>query len=247
MKEPKSGKQYIFLDESGRPEIIAKSGVNLVTTNQTSKFLVISIVTTSTPIILQEQVLKFKLKCLTSADIIPHITMRDSLEVLHASNDPVIFRDIFFKEIASMSDFKSLILVAEKLKAYEGYLRNPELFYNGMCGELLKRILHTHEYCDIVLSRKDKKLGIQKNLNAEIERLKVEFFNKYGITVNPKLEFYHNPYYSHSALQIADYIGWAVSGVFERSDRKYYDIIKSKISFIQDIFNRVVYTKQNPL
>ncbi len=96
MKEPKSGKQYIFLDESGRPEIIAKSGVNLVTTNQTSKFLVISIVTTSTPIILQEQVLKFKLKCLTSADIIPHITMRDSLEVLHASNDPVIFRDSIF-------------------------------------------------------------------------------------------------------------------------------------------------------
>lgn len=247
MKAPKKGKQYIFLDESGRPEIITKRGVNLVTTNQTSKYLIISIVTTTNPILLQEQVLKFKLNCLTSKEIIPHITMRDSLEVLHASNDPVIFRDYFFKEIASMSDFKSLILVAEKLKAYEGYLRNPDAFYNGMCGELLKRILHTYEYCDIILSKKDKKLEIQKNLNAEIERLRAGFFNKYGITVNPRLEFYHNPYYSHSALQIADYIGWAVSGVFEKADRKYYDIIKTKVSFIQDIFNRVVYTKENPL
>lgn len=247
MKDPIQGKQYIFLDESGRPEIFAKSGINLVTTNQTSKYLVICIVTTTEPILLQEQVLKFKLKCLSSTEISPFITMRDSLEILHASNDPVVFRNHFFNEISTMSGFKSLVLVADKLKAYEGYLRNPEMFYNGMCGELLKRILHTYEYSDIVLSKKDSKLQIQKNLNEEVERLKNSFFTKYGITVNPRLEFYHNPHYSHSALQIADYIAWAVASVFERSDRRYYDIIKSKISIVQDIFNRVMYTKENPL
>jgi hypothetical protein len=64
VKQPSKGKQYIFLDESGKPEIFSKKGLNLVTANQTSKFLIICIVTTTNPIALQKQVLKFKLNCL---------------------------------------------------------------------------------------------------------------------------------------------------------------------------------------
>ena len=139
------------------------------------------------------------------------------------------------------------MLVADKEQAYEGFKRDRESFYNAMCGQLLKRILHTHEECSVIISRKDANLGIQENLNSEIDRLRLEYVEETGIDVLVKFNFEHNPHYSHSALQIADYVAWSVFRVFEDGERKYYEVLRDRISFIQDIFNKKVYTKENPL
>jgi hypothetical protein len=247
MKQLIKGKQYIFLDESGRPETITAKGKNLVAEGVTSKYLVICAVVTQNPLNIQQQVLNVKLSGITSPDFAKNLSIKHSFEVFHASSDTEPIRQYVFNRIADMTDFKALILVAEKLKAYDSFQRDRESFYNAMCGQLLKRVLHTHEECSIVISRKDANLGIQKNLNAEIDRLRLEYFEEHGIEVKTKFNFEHNPHYSHSALQIADYLAFAVFKVFENGERKYFDRVKGKISFIQDIFNKKVYTKENPL
>jgi hypothetical protein len=247
MKQLIKGKQYIFLDESGRPETITIKGKNLVAEGVTSEYLVICAVVTQNPMNIQRQVLNAKLAGLASTDLANHLSIKHSLEVFHASSDTEPIRQYVYRRIADMTDFKALILVAEKLKAYDSFQKNRDSFYNAMCGQLLKRVLHTHEECSIVISRKDSNLGIQKNLNTEIDRLRLEYFEEHGIEVKTRFNFEHNPHYSHSALQIADYLAFSVFKVFENKERKYFELVKGQISFIQDIFNKKVYTKENPL
>lgn len=247
MKKLIERKQYVFLDESGRPEILSAKNEDLVEGGKTSKFLVICAVVTEDPFAIQEQVFTTKLQGIRSESLRKHLSVKRSLEVFHASSDSEPLRSYILEAIKNITGFKGLMLVADKNKVYEGFKRDRENFYNAMCGQLLKRVLHTHVECSIIISRKDSNLGIQKNLNAEIDRLRLEFFEEHGTEVKTKLSFEHNPHYSHSVLQVADYLGWAVFQVFENNERKYFDVIKDKVSFIHDIFNKKVYTKENPL
>jgi hypothetical protein len=69
MKQVITGRQYIFLDESGRPEILSAKGKNLVADGVTSKHLVISAVVTEDPFVLQRQVLEAKLRGIQSNEL----------------------------------------------------------------------------------------------------------------------------------------------------------------------------------
>lgn len=191
--------------------------------------------------------MQIKLDGLRSDEMKGHISIKHSLEVFHASSDTETIRQYVIKNIAAIKDYKAIVLVADKMKAYESFQHDRESFYNAMCGQLLKRILHTHEESYIVISRKDANLGVQKNLNAEIDRLRLEFFEEHGYDVVTKMNFEHNPHYSHSVLQIADYFAWIVFQMFEYNNKMYYELVKERLSFIHDIFNKKIYTKENPL
>ncbi len=53
-------KNFIFLDESGKPEVFSSRGVNLVVKNQASKFLVISAIGTTDQLDIQRKVTAFR-------------------------------------------------------------------------------------------------------------------------------------------------------------------------------------------
>jgi len=57
-------KQWLFVDESGKPEVYSANGINLVEQNQASKFLVLAAVRSGNQLKLQQQVMEFRLSLL---------------------------------------------------------------------------------------------------------------------------------------------------------------------------------------
>jgi hypothetical protein len=120
--------------------------------------------------------------------------------------------------------------------------------YGVMAGQLLKNICHQAQKTEIIFSRKDSKLKLRQELEVEIERIRLDYLNKHKkLDGQFILSYQHNPHYTHSGLQIADYIAHAVFQVFENNNWQWYEMIKNKIGRVQDICNKKYFTRSNPL
>ena len=240
-------KQWLFVDESGKPEVYSAKGADLVTSGKASKYLVLAAVRTNDQLLLQQQVVEFRLSLLKDKSLIGLFSPAYTLDAFHAHIDYPQVRERFLSLIANM-DIKVDVLVVEKALCYEPLKRNPSKMYGVMSGQLIKNICHQTENTEIVFSRKDSKLKLRKELETEVERIRLEYLTNHPkLKPNLSLVYYHNPHYTHGGLQIADYIAYAVFQVFENGNRTLYELVKNRIGKVQDICNQKYFTKSNPL
>ncbi len=240
-------KRYLFIDESGKPEIYSSKGINLVENGLASKYLVLAAVRTDDQLKLQQEVTEFRLSLLKDSSLVSLFSSAYTLDSFHAQVDYSDVRKYFYSYIATL-DIKIDVLVVEKLKCFTPLRQNPSKLYGVMAGQLIKNLTHQSDSTEIIFSRKDSKLKLRQELEAEVERVRIEYIQSHP-KLNPiiKLNYYHNPHYSHGGLQIADYIAYAVYQVYERGVWDWYDIVKNKIGKIQDICNKKYFTRSNPL
>jgi len=144
MKKRTDLKSYIFLDESGKPEVYSRKGTNLVQAGTASKYLVISAVRTSDHLAVQQAVTEFRLELLKDDSLAETFSPAYSLNAFHAQPDYPVVRKLFFEWVRDCPlDFKISVIVAEKLKAYPQLQRDAGRLYATVAGQLLKRFLHT--------------------------------------------------------------------------------------------------------
>ncbi|MDO8572062.1 MAG: DUF3800 domain-containing protein [bacterium] len=243
----KDGTTYIFVDESGKPEIYSARGVNLVEKGQASKFLVLAAVRTDNQLELQQKVTDFKGELLRDPALTKIFSAAYSLDSFHAHHDYPEVRQRFYKFITTLN-VKIDVLVVEKLKCFDALKLNPGKLYGVMAGQLLKNICDQTEVTEIIFSRKDSKLKLRQELEAEVARVRLGYLQKKP-TIDPAftLSYQHNPHYTHGGLQVADYISYAVFQVYERNNATWYEIVKDSIGKIQDICNKKYHTRSNPL
>lgn len=247
MSTPKRPKVYIFLDESGKPEVFSARGTNLVETGAATKYLVLAAIRSDDQLKIQQEVTKFKYELLHDTELTRLFSSAYTLDAFHAHHDYPEVRRRFYGLIAAL-DVKIDVLVVDKLQCFPVLKQNPGKLYGVMAGQLLKTICHQAENTEVIFSRKDSKLKSRQEIEVEVEKARLEYLQK-----NPqldshfKLSYNHNPHYTHAGLQIADYVAYAVFQVFERNDRELYDLIKEKISRIHDICNKKYFTRSNPL
>lgn len=242
----KISKNYIFLDESGKPEVFSSKGENLVEKNQASRFLVIAAVRSDDQLDLQRKITGFRAELLNNAELTKIFSSAYTLDAFHANND---YKEVMLKfyEFIKSLNVKIDVIVVEKLKCYPSIQQNPSKMYGVMAGQLLKNICHQSN-TEIIFSRKDSKLKLQKELEAEVEKVRLAYLEKHpSIEARYNLAYFHNPHYTHGGLQVADYIAHSVFKVFEQGDRTYYNVVAKKIGKIQDICNKKYFTRSNPL
>jgi len=240
-------KSYIFLDESGKPEIYSYKGVNLVEKGVASRYLIIVAVRTENHLALQQAVTGKRLEILNNKNISHRFSPSYSLDVFHAQTDYPEVKAEFYGFIRDkLPELKITVIVAEKLKAYQELQRNSGRLYAVIAGELLKRFLHVTDDVEVIFSRRDSSLKAQERLNLVVDSLRMEFATEHGLEKATKLTYHHSPHYSHGGLQVADYVAHAVFKAFEQGKREWYEIIKGRISYIQDIFNKKSYSQSNP-
>lgn len=240
-------KNYIFLDESGKPEVFSARGVNLVEKNQATKFLVIAAVRTADQLDLQRKITGFRAELLNDTGLTKIFSSAYTLDAFHANRDYPEVKERFYEFIGSL-DIKIDTIVVEKLKCFSPLQQNPGKMYGVMAGQLLKNICHQSNNTEVIFSRKDSKLKLQKELEAEVEKVRLDYLQAHpNLEAKYSLAYFHNPHYTHGGLQIADYIAYAVFKVFEQQDREYYDLIKNKIGKVHDICNKKYFTRSNPL
>lgn len=242
-------KNYIFLDESGKPEVFSAKGKNLVELNQASKYLVISAVRTDDQLAIQRKITAFRSELLNDETLKKVFSSSYTLDSFHAQIDYEEVKQRFYQYIVSIkNELKIDVIVVEKLKCYTPLQQNPGKLYGVMAGQLLKNICHQSSNTEVIFSRKDSKLKLQKELEAEVEKVRLDYIDKHPrLEAKYSLKYHHNPHYTHGALQIADYISFAVYQVFERQNRDYYEIVQESIGKIHDICNKKYFTRSNPL
>ncbi len=238
---------FIFLDESGKPEIYSAKGINLVEAGKATRFLVLAALRCTDQLLIQQQITDFKSVLLKDIKLTKIFSPAYALDSFHAQTDYPEVKERFYSFINSL-DVKIDVLVVEKLKCYETLKRNPGKLYGVMAGQLLKNICHQDEKTEVIFSRKDSKLKLRQELEVEVERMRLEYLVQHpnlkgSLTVN----YQHSPHYKHGGLQVADYIAYAVFQVCENNNRRWYEIVKNKIGKIQDICNKKYFTRSNPL
>ena len=247
MQTQDSKTQFIFLDESGKPEVYSAKGINLVEKGQATKFLVLAAVRANSHLLIQQQVTAFKSILLRDPDLTKIFSSAYALDSFHAQTDYHEVKEKFYRFINTL-EIKIDVLVVEKLKCYESLKRHPGKMYGVMSGQMLKNICHQAMKTEIIFSRKDSKLKLRQELEVEIERIRLGYLNQHkNLDGQFTLSYQHNPHYTHSGLQIADYIAYAIFQVFENNKWQWYEIIKNKIGRIQDICNKKYFTQSNPL
>lgn len=248
MKNQLISKAYIFLDESGKPEVYSRKGTNLVVAGTASKYLVIAAIRAEDHLAIQQAVTKKRLEILNNPVFSSKFSPSYSLDSFHAQTDYPEVKKEFYQWINDCElDFKVAVIVAEKLKAYETLQQDAGRLYATVAGQLLKRFLHVAEDIEVVFSRRDSSLKTKERLNLIVDTLRLDFAAKQKVDHKTQLTYHHNPHYTHGALQIADYVAHAVFKVFERDNREWYEMIKERVGYIQDIFNKKSYSRSNPL
>ncbi|OJI09047.1 hypothetical protein COT69_01435 [candidate division WWE3 bacterium CG09_land_8_20_14_0_10_39_24] len=239
--------QWLFIDESGKPEVYSASGENLVVKNKASKYLVLAAIRSENQLELQQQITEFQLSLLKNKDLMNILSSSYSLDTFHAQTDYPEVREKFYRFIIAL-DVKIDVLVIEKLLCFDPLKRNPGKMYGVMSGQLIKNLCHQAKNTELIFSRKDSKLKLRQELETEVERVRLGYLQSHpNLQTNLKLSYYHNPHYTHGGLQVADYIAYAVYQVCERNNRQWYEVVKDKIGKIQDICNKKYFTRSNPL
>lgn len=239
--------QWIFIDESGKPEVYSAKGVNLIQTGQASKFLILTAVRAEDQLKLQQDVAEFRLSLLKDKNLVKIFSSAYTLDAFHAQTDYPEVKERFYQFILTL-DIKIDVLVVEKIKTYDALKNNPGKMYGVMSGQLLKNLCHQVKKTEIIFSRKDSKLKLRQELETEVERVRLDYLDKHPkLKPNLKLSYFHNPHYTHGGLQVADYIAYAIFQVYENKDRRWYRLVKGKIGKIQDICNKKYFTRSNPL
>ncbi|NTU46756.1 DUF3800 domain-containing protein [Candidatus Roizmanbacteria bacterium] len=243
-----TAKSYIFIDESGKPEIFSTKGTNLVENGSASRYLILAAIRTNDQLQLQQKVVDFKLQLLKDSTLTDIFSSAYSLDAFHAQIDYPQVRERFYSFIASLEEIKIDVIIVEKLKCYPALQRNPGKLYGVMSGQLLKNICHQSSNTEIIFSRKDSKLKLRQELEIEVERVRLDYIQKHPkLQSNLNLQYFHNPHYTHGGLQIADYIAFALYQVYERNQWRWFELVAKKIGKIQDICNKKYFTQSNPL
>lgn len=244
----KEAKSYIFLDESGKPEIYSRKGTNLVEARLASRYLAIVAIRTMDHLALQQAVTEKRLELLHDPALSVKFSPAYSLDAFHAQTDyPEVKRKVYEWIRDCSLELKITAIVAEKAKAYAALQRDPARLYATVAGQLLKRFLHTAEDIEVVFSRRDASLKARERLQLVVDAIRFDFADSHGAVPRTRVVYHHSPHYTHGGLQIADYVAHAIFQVFESGRREWFDIIKDRIGYIQDIFNQKSYTRSNPL
>ena len=123
--------QWIFIDESGKPEVYSSHGKNLVEKNQASKFLILAAVRTEDQLRIQQQVTEFRLSLLKDDNLSKIFSSAYTLDAFHAQTDYPEVKNKFYEYILNLP-IKIDVLVIEKLLCYDSLKQNPRKMYRVM-------------------------------------------------------------------------------------------------------------------
>jgi len=165
---------YIFLDESGKPEVYSAKGINLVKEGFASKFLVLAAVRCDDQLLLQQKITDFKASLLKNESLTEIFSPAYALDSFHAQTDYPEVKEKFYNFINTL-DIKIDVIVVDKMKCFEPLQRSPGKMYGVMAGQLLKNICHQSEKTEVIFSRKDSKLKLRQELECKVEEIRLDY------------------------------------------------------------------------
>lgn len=166
------------------------------------------------------------------------IEENENLEYFHASEDKQIVRNqVYDIVIPELPNVLIDSIIVEKRKTNPA-LRDIGKFYSKMLGYLLQyvcapRNLNSYDNIIVITDR----IPVNKIRNA-VEKAIKQTFSLTMSNIGKPYQILHHESKASFALQVADYINWAIYRKWDSGDTRSYDLIKNRIRSEFDVFRR---------
>lgn len=150
----------------------------------------------------------------------------------HACNDlPEVRREVF--KLLLKSETKVQVVIRHKIKLAEdakkkfkesGIKITANNIYDDLIKRLFRNLLHKADENHIVVARRGK-TGRLHALTDSIEKAKKNFEKKWNIA---------NPH-EYAGLQVVDYYLWALQRLYERHEKRFFNMLSSHYRLIMDL------------
>ncbi len=221
---------YLFIDESGNFDFSPKG----------TKYFILTGLITSDPVTKRGDLVKLRYKLLLEGV---------DQEYFHATEDQQIVRDQVYNFLTSLGDSYEVYAVAARknktnpILYKESYMKGSRLIervtgiglYRKLCECLLQYIFRgkSEQVSKIIVVLGSLFVGDKKKVLLQTLKhfLKTHFF---GIP----FEIFSHQTCVDLNCQLADYCCWAISVRVERKEKRPYEIIKSQVKSVFDIFKK---------
>lgn len=158
-----------------------------------------------------------------------HATLRKKYRkvgVLHAYSETQATRQRLLKAVGK-TDSNILVIILNKKKVYTKLKDEKAVLYNYVTNILLDRLL-TKKI--VPLNHEVHMIAAQRETNRFLNQNFKEYLaNQASNTHKVKIKVEIATTAQEKALQVADFVSWAIFRKYEYNDDSYYNIIKEKI------------------
>ncbi len=252
MKQPKPGKVYYYIDESGDPKVIGRRGVDLLAAGTVSPVFMLGYLETTQPHELAVALNKVREEIVSDPYLAEIPSLSSTRIAFHANKDAAEVRERVFRALHTC-DFKVFVVVARK--SVDRFRKKFDLkdarLYDYLVKQLLENRLHSYELIDIYFAEMGN-IVRKHRMEAAIKAARDRFREKWNTSHNNNIRVLIQKSSQLPQLQAIDYVLWAVYQVYSRGNTRFYNFLLEKISLVHDVFDvdrypGTYYTRINPL
>ncbi len=202
--EPRGGRVWVFLDESGTFSFGVRS----------SKCFVVACVVTK-DVRGVERVARKVFRGLLKKE-----RKKRKGAMLHAHKETDRIRMQFLKLFAAHKQSRASALIVEKEKVPERLRGEVHFFYNHCVEQLISAVIKKYQCADITLiaSRRETNKHLDRMFSEHIQN---SIQKRHNLAVHVKVI----PPSIDWSLQVADFVAWAVFQKYEKGDSRYCDTL----------------------
>lgn len=227
--------RWYFVDESGDTSFYAKRSKRIIVgENGCSRVLLMGFVRTRDPQELRRKLSEVRLEISKSKYLKDIPSVQQSILHFHATDDCPEVRKLVFEALERMP-FAAQVVVARKVEnSFRKYYKADEYkFYDDIVTKLLKGQLHRSRENYITFAQRGDKLrqdALATAVSKSVELLPPRNEWKAHIRTSQPLQ--------EPAIQVTDYINWAVQRAYERREMRYFEFVRDKVELVRDVFDQ---------
>lgn len=237
MKQKSIVKLYFFVDESGDPFFYDRNGNFIVGKEGCSQILILAFIKTEFQEVIRKEIIYLQNEISKDEYLMQIPSVKKSIKYFHATDDSPEIREKFFKLIKKLP-FKSEFIIARKNEKIfiNRHKKSPNVFYDDLVSKLFQNQLHKSKENIIYYATRGNRAR-QKPIEEAIRSGVLSFEEKWKFKVDSEIKIYPQKPVGEPCLQIVDYMLWALQRVYNKSETRYFNFIKEKVSLIIDIYD----------
>lgn len=160
---------------------------------------------------------------------------------LHAKDDPPELRYKFINDVLEKLSFSVQMVAGRKsvTRFVNKHHSQEREFYADLLSHLLKD-KGNYEKLVINIAERGSSTG-NNNLEEALAQAHERHKKRRDSDYSAEIKFNVQRYSSEPLLAVVDYVLWTVQRIFERGETRFYDVLKSKIPTIIDLYDTAKY------
>ena len=235
MREPDEIPRWYFVDESGDTAFYARRSKRIIVGEEgCSRVFILGFIRTRDPQSIRNKLAEIRAMIAGDRYLEDIPSVKKSLVYFHAKDDCPEVRKLVFEAIVEMSFGAQVVVIRKDEQAFRRHYRRSEMrFYDNTVTTLFLGQLHRSNRNHVVFAKRGNKLR-EHALRAAVNKSVREYLKENDAH---QVDILGSCPTDEAALQVIDYVNWAVYRAYERGEMRYFDFIRSKVEVLRDSYD----------